>query len=115
LNNHTEKTMSDHDTAMADYTLTIRADSGYESTTEGRCNACQYGEAISALHGRPNTATDLRKAAIDLLDALVLARDHIDMTALEVSHCKDAEHIRAAIARAHGELFNTNLSEPRKI
>jgi hypothetical protein len=99
--------MSNNETAMADYTLTIRADSGYESTTEGRCNARQYGEAISALHGRPNTATDIRKAVIDLLDALVLTRDHIDMTALEVSHCKDAEIIRSAISNAYGELFNT--------
>jgi len=42
-------------------------------------------------------------AAPDLLEALELARDHIDMAALEVSHCKDAERIRAAIAKATGE------------
>jgi hypothetical protein len=36
---------------MANYTLTIQADSGYESTTEGRCTAEQYGQAIAALHG----------------------------------------------------------------
>lgn len=45
-------------------------------------------------------------AAPDLLEALELARDHIDMTALEVSHCKDAERIRLAIAKARGELFS---------
>lgn len=36
---------------MANYTLTIEADSGYESTTEGRCTAEQYGRAMAALHG----------------------------------------------------------------
>lgn len=36
---------------MANYTLTICADSGYESTTEGRCTAAQYGQAMAALHG----------------------------------------------------------------
>lgn len=36
---------------MATYTLTIQADSGYESTTEGRCTAEQYGQAMAALHG----------------------------------------------------------------
>jgi hypothetical protein len=36
---------------MANYTLTIQADSGYESTTEGRCTAKQYGQAMAALHG----------------------------------------------------------------
>lgn len=32
-----------------------------------------------------------------LLEALKLAQNHIDMGALEVSHCNDAEQIRAAI------------------
>ncbi len=39
------------DKQMANYTLTIEADSGYESTTEGRCTAEQYGQAMAALHG----------------------------------------------------------------
>jgi len=39
----------------------------------------------------------LRSENAALLEALKLARDHIDMGALEVSHCKDAEQIRAAI------------------
>jgi hypothetical protein len=38
-------------TQMANYTLSIEADSGYSSTTEGRCTAEQYGDAIAALHG----------------------------------------------------------------
>ena len=38
------------DSDMADYTLSIEADSGYESTTEGRCTPQQYGLAMQALH-----------------------------------------------------------------
>lgn len=38
----------------------------------------------------------------ELLEALRIARDHIDMDALEISHCKDAALIRAAIAKALG-------------
>lgn len=39
-------------------------------------------------------------AAPELLEALRTALDHIDMDALEISHCKDAAAIRAAIAKA---------------
>lgn len=39
----------------------------------------------------------------ELLEALQIARDHIEMGALEVSHCRDAALIRAAIAKATGE------------
>jgi hypothetical protein len=62
----------------------------------------------------PDTTHNARliAAAPDLLEALELARDHIDMTALEVSHRKDAERIRAAIAKARGELFNTTAEQP---
>lgn len=42
--------------SMANYTLTIVADSGYESTTEGRCSAVQYGAAVFVLH---NEGVDL--------------------------------------------------------
>lgn len=41
----------------------------------------------------------LRAQRDELLAALLTARDHIDMEALEISHCKDAERIRAAIAK----------------
>ena len=41
--------------------------------------------------------------APDLLEALLVAHDHIDMAALEISHCKDAEQIRAAIAKSRGQ------------
>lgn len=54
---------------MASYTLGISADSGYESSTEGRCTADQYGIAIAALHGETPTSLDLIAAAPDLLDA----------------------------------------------
>lgn len=42
---------SDSPKSMANYTLTIEADSGYTSTTEGRCDANQYTRAMAALHG----------------------------------------------------------------
>lgn len=38
--------------AMASYKLEIKADSGYKSTTEGRCDHLQYGAAMAALHGK---------------------------------------------------------------
>lgn len=65
---HNPKLLSDADSAadlaglprpgekMANYTFTIVADSGYESTTEGRCSAVQYGAAIFVLH---NEGVDL--------------------------------------------------------
>ena len=37
------------------------------------------------------------------LAALRVAHDHLDMQALEVSHCKDATLIRTALARASAE------------
>lgn len=54
-------------------------------------------KAISLANAR------LIAAAPELLEALLTARDHIEMAALEISHCKDAERIRAAIAQATGE------------
>ena len=34
-----------------------------------------------------------------LREALALAHDHIDMSRLEISHCKDAALIRAALSQ----------------
>lgn len=48
---------------MVDYTLQIRADSGYEWTTTGRCTAEQYGHAIGALHGKLAGAPTLEQRA----------------------------------------------------
>ncbi len=48
-------------------------------------------------------ATELRRLHAEneaLREALRIARDHIEMDALEISHCKDAAMIRAALARA---------------
>lgn len=42
----------------------------------------------------------LLAAAPDLLEALLAARDHIEMGALRISHCKDAALIDAALAKA---------------
>lgn len=76
--------MSDQHTAMADYTLTINADSGYASTTEGRCTAAQYAAAIASLHSKPNTYTALKAMRDEMLAALIVAREFIstDRTAL---------------------------------
>lgn len=38
----------------------------------------------------------------ELLEALRVAHDHLDMQALEVSHCRDAALIRGAIAKLKG-------------
>ena len=45
-------------------------------------------------------ADSLRAVNAELLDALEVAKGHIGMASLEVSHCKDAAQIRAAIASA---------------
>jgi hypothetical protein len=60
--------MSATPTPGADYSLSINADSGYQSTTSGRCTPEQYGAAIAALHNKLTT-TELR-----LLDVLRDAR-----------------------------------------
>lgn len=44
------------DVAMANFTLSIDADSGYQQTTEGRCTPEQYGAAMAVLHGRQTPA-----------------------------------------------------------
>lgn len=62
-------------------------------------------EAVQRLDGYRDLAQQLNTATTqrdELLKALKVARDHIDMGALEISHCKDAEQIRAAIAKAEG-------------
>ena len=43
---------------MASYTLSLVADSGYESTMQGRCTAEQYSDAIGALHGSPGISIE---------------------------------------------------------
>jgi hypothetical protein len=45
-------------------------------------------------------ADSLRAVNAELLEALEVAKGHIGMASLEVSHCKDAAQIRAAIASA---------------
>ena len=79
---------------MANYQLSISADSGYESSTEGRCTADQYGIAIAALHGETPTSLDLIAAAPDLLEACKAALSD-DQPYIE--KCK------AAIFKATGE------------
>lgn len=45
--------------AEATYVLSIVADSGYESTMEGRCDAEQYALAVKALHEPAQARADL--------------------------------------------------------
>ena len=72
----------------ANYTLTIEADSGYESTTEGRCTADQYGQAIAALHGEPPQRTWIGltdEEVIQIRDDMTLdIRSHVDF----YRHCE---------------------------
>jgi hypothetical protein len=51
----------------ADYTLSINADSGYQSTTQGRCTPEQYGAAIAALHGNPTAKERELQAEVERL------------------------------------------------
>lgn len=55
-------------------------------------------------HSKDQLAAAVLRARREALEALEIARDHIDMAALEISHSKDAEIIRAAIR---------NLKEPK--
>ena len=84
-------------------------DDGYEIfPTRGKKPSFGQWAAIATVDGLVSKGESARKnarliaAAPDLLEALRTARDHIDMGALEISHCKDAERIRAAIAKATG-------------
>jgi len=79
----------------------------YDDSDDGKTNQMEIaarGKTVARIYHSvpeedwPNAC--LIAAAPDLLEALRTARDHIDMDALEISHCKDAERIRAAIAKA---------------
>ncbi len=54
----------------ATYTLTIVADSGYESTMEGQCDAEQYALAVKALHEPAAARADLEAENKRLREAL---------------------------------------------
>lgn len=56
--------------AEATYVLTIVADSGYESTMEGRCDAEQYALAVKALHEPAQARADLEAEVARLREAL---------------------------------------------
>jgi hypothetical protein len=66
--------------------------------------ANEYSPSLAYVWGEGEEQAEANARLIaeapDLLEALRTARDHIDMDALEISHCKDAERIRAAIAKA---------------
>lgn len=87
--------------AEATYALTIVADSGYESTMEGRCDAEQYALAVKALHEPAQARADLEAEVARLREALELAHDHLDMARLRATHYKDAAKINAALEKQH--------------
>lgn len=72
---------------------------GYSISTDGHLVPMNTAEG-DVYEAEANAR--LIAAAPDLLEALLSTRDHIDMNALEVSHCKDAEKIRQAIKKATG-------------
>lgn len=98
---------------MASYTLNISADSGYESSTEGRCTAHQYGIAIAALHGETTTSLDLIAAAPKLLEAAQQAERWIAQQMVDIGWPQEridsppsGSHLfnlRSAIAKATGD------------
>lgn len=67
--------MSSKQTDMADYTLKVVAESGYESETEGRCTAEQYGAAMAVLHGN---RTALEKQLLEVLTIAAEVAQHED-------------------------------------
>jgi len=77
---------------------------GMENDPENGCvgvvDVCHV--YLRTVPGRHEANAALIAAAPDLLEALEIAMGHIDMASLEVSHCKDAELIRAAIKKARG-------------
>ena len=79
---------------------------GGKHTASGRqAIACVHGESKKgslAYAEMFEANARLIAAAPELLEALLIARDHIDMAELEISHWKDAAKIRAAIAKATG-------------
>ena len=103
--------------SMANYTFTIVADSGYESTTKGRCSAKQYGAVIYALHNDDSYADQRDKLAserdtlaarvreLEVAAMLVLAwyeaeENHGDTTFMQrVEMCRKSEDaLRAALS-----------------
>ena len=72
------------------------------SSTCGKCcDMAPMGDQIEPLTWEhlPAAPTPAAQGDAALRNALQLAVDHIDMDALSISHCKDAEAIRAALAQ----------------
>ena len=88
---------------MADYSLIIKADSGYESTTEGRCSAEQYGQAIAALHGEAPQRKPLTDEQMQFLaTAIEQAQQIIDTHNAEFITVRDDLRRCAELLAAHG-------------
>ncbi|WP_236233656.1 hypothetical protein [Pseudomonas tohonis] len=89
-------------TKNAQYTLKIKADSGYRSDESGRTDAECYRVALAALAGDLGTNLNLLAASTALLEALEAITDLYDTD----EGCRSTpEYIaaRAAIAKARGE------------
>ncbi|BBP82432.1 hypothetical protein PHLH8_20740 [Pseudomonas sp. Pc102] len=99
-------------TKNAQYTLKIKADSGYRSEESGRTDAECYRVALAALAGELGTDRNLIASAPDLLEALqavVKQWDYIypdlkwhDQEYLEDVEFREMQAARAAIAKARG-------------
>lgn len=88
--------MSSKHTDMADYTLKVVAESGYESETEGRCSAEQYGAAMAVLHGN---RTALEK---QLLEAAQAAWNCIAELSPTQARVEVVQMLQEALAAAGG-------------
>lgn len=65
--------------AKADFTLSINADSGYQSTARGRCTVEQYVATLESLHGNPTGAERaLREQCDKLMAALMVLTDAVE-------------------------------------
>jgi hypothetical protein len=62
-----------------------------------RLEMAMPGQMKSSLDNLCNEVERLERQCDKLREALLLAFSHIDMSSLEISHCKDAEIIRKAL------------------
>lgn len=84
------------DVAMASFTLSIDADSGYQCMTEGRCTSEQYGAAMAALHGKR------APAETSLIEGIEAATVYVsDLSSNVWDPARDSIHYLAGFLKAH--------------
>jgi hypothetical protein len=98
---------------VAKYVLSIHADSGYRSTTDGRCTVGQYSAAMAALHGNPTpTERQLLSVLREAREALATAvRTNVDVEGFDVSQHFMIQKMDAALA---GTSHEPSLSDEEK-